>query len=81
MTEIRRIQIRRDSAQNWVSNNPTMHSGELGLNETNGRVKCGDGSTAWTGLLYLEDNELAALRSDYGDEISFTNGVTYGETN
>lgn len=71
MTEIRQIQIRRDTSANWVSANPILDSGELGLNEDNGRVKVGDGTSAWNTLLYLEDNELSALRSEYGDYSNF----------
>jgi hypothetical protein len=81
MSEIRRIQIRRDSAINWTTHNPTLRSGELGLNEDNGRVKIGDASTPWSGLMYLEDNQLSELRTEYGNEISFQNGVTWGENN
>jgi hypothetical protein len=71
VTEIRQIQIRRDTSANWVSANPILDSGELGLNEDNGRVKVGDGTSAWNTLLYLEDNELSALRSEYGDYSNF----------
>ena len=79
MSSVRRIQMRRDSDSDWQVADPTLRSGEIGLNETNGRVKMGDGSTAWNLLPYLEDNQLAAIRSDYGDEIAFAAGVTYGE--
>jgi hypothetical protein len=44
------IQIRRDSAANWASYNPTLASGELGYDTTNELVKVGDGSTAWVDL-------------------------------
>ena len=76
---VRRIQIRRDSDADWQSINPTLRSGELGFNETNGRIKVGDGSTAWNLLSYLEDNQLTSLRNEYGDEITFLQGVVYGE--
>lgn len=61
------LQIRRDTAANWTSNNPTLLTGELGFETdtfaSSGSVRCykfkvGDGSTAWTSLPYsqLGDN-------------------------
>ena len=78
---VRRIQVRRDSDTDWQTANPTLRSGEIGLNETNGRIKVGDGATAWNLLGYLEDSELASIRTDYGDEVAFAAGVAWGETN
>lgn len=46
------IQIRRDTASNWTSTNPTLASGELALETDTGKLKAGDGSTAWTSLAY-----------------------------
>lgn len=46
------IQIRRDTAGNWTSNNPTPAAGEWCLETDTGRTKLGDGSTAWTSLSY-----------------------------
>lgn len=46
------IQIRRDTASNWTSTNPTLASGELALETNTGKLKAGDGSTAWTSLSY-----------------------------
>ena len=42
------IQFRRDTAANWTSNNPTMASGEMGIETDTDKYKVGDGSTAWT---------------------------------
>lgn len=49
------IQVRRDTAANWTSANPTLAQGELGVETDTLKVKCGNGSTAWTGLSYLID--------------------------
>jgi hypothetical protein len=49
------IQIRRDTAANWTSANPTLAQGELGLETNTDKFKVGDGSTAWTSLGYLID--------------------------
>jgi hypothetical protein len=46
------IQIRRDTAANWTSANPTLAQGEMGYETDTGKLKFGDGSTAWTGLSY-----------------------------
>lgn len=49
----RRILIRRDTAANWTSANPTLSSGELGAESDTGKLKLGNGSTAWNSLAYL----------------------------
>lgn len=46
------IQIRRDTAANWTSTNPTLASGEIGFETDTNQLKVGSGSTAWTSLAY-----------------------------
>jgi len=48
------IQIRRDTAANWTSNNPTLAAGELGFETDTGKLKIGDGTTEWTSLDYID---------------------------
>lgn len=48
-----RIQVRRDTAANWATENPTLASGEFGFETDTNKLKCGDGSTAWSSLDYL----------------------------
>jgi hypothetical protein len=48
------IQIRRDTAANWTSSNPTLAQGELGLETDTSQLKAGDGTTAWTSLGYYD---------------------------
>ena len=55
-----RIQIRRDTAANWTSANPTLTQGELGVETDTQKLKIGDGSTAWSSLGYLVDTGGAA---------------------
>ena len=50
-----RIQVRRDAAADWTSANPTLSEGEIGFETDTGKVKVGDGTTAWTALDYLSD--------------------------
>lgn len=47
------IQIRRDTAANWTSNNPTLASGEMGKETDTNKYKWGDGTTAWNSLAYF----------------------------
>jgi hypothetical protein len=56
------IQLRRDSATNWTNNNPTLRAGEVGVDLTTGKIKVGDGSTAWTTLTYFT-GDLSSLGS------------------
>lgn len=46
------IQIRRDTAANWTSNDPVLAVGEMGFETDDKGMKIGDGSTAWTSLAY-----------------------------
>lgn len=46
------IQIRRDTAGNWTSENPTPYQGEWCLETDSEYTKLGDGSTAWNNLRY-----------------------------
>ena len=48
----RKIQVRRDTAANWTTENPTLAQGEIGLETDTGKGKIGDGSTAWASLAY-----------------------------
>jgi hypothetical protein len=46
------IKLRRDTAANWTSVNPTLASGEPGLETDTLKIKYGNGSTAWNSLSY-----------------------------
>jgi hypothetical protein len=47
-----KIQIRRDTAANWTSTNPTLASGEIGFETNTNKLKIGNGSTVWASLAY-----------------------------
>lgn len=49
------IQVRRDTAANWTSVNPTLAAGEIGFETNTGKFKIGDGSSTWTALTYGAD--------------------------
>jgi len=46
------LQVRRGSASQWTSANPTLAAGEFGFESDTGKIKVGTGSTAWTSLAY-----------------------------
>lgn len=47
-----RLQVRRGTASTWTNTNPTLYAGEIGFETDTGRIKIGDGTTAWTSLDY-----------------------------
>jgi hypothetical protein len=68
------IKVRRDSAADWTSTNPTLAEGEHGYETDTGKFKIGTGSTAWTSLVYAEPKVTAskALASDTNGYVSAT---------
>lgn len=44
------IQLRRDIASNWQTQNPTLRSGEVGFESDTRKIKIGDGTTPWEDL-------------------------------
>jgi len=60
---VSRIKNKYDSAARWKSVNPVLLEGEFGIDEY-GRVKAGDGTTAWNSLPYvMESFRLDPVRS------------------
>ena len=49
-----KIQLRRDTAADWTSTNPTLAAGEFGWESDTNRFKIGDGSAAWNSLGYAD---------------------------
>ncbi len=43
-----RIQLRRDTAANWVSSNPVLRQGEIGIETDTLLMKLGNGTNTWT---------------------------------
>jgi len=52
-TTRQRIQLRRDTAAAWTAANPVLLAGELGLESNTGKLKVGNGSSAWSALTYI----------------------------
>ncbi len=73
------IQIRKDTAGNWTSNNPTPAAGEWCLETDTKYIKIGDGSTAWTSLNYKIRNMTVTTYTTNGaialtDKLALLNG-------
>ena len=49
-----RIKLRRGTAVQWASSNPTLSLGEFGFEYNTNRFKIGDGNTDWNTLPYNE---------------------------
>lgn len=52
MPQLNPIRVRRDTAANWTATNPTLNSGEPGLETDTNKLKFGDGATTWNALSY-----------------------------
>jgi hypothetical protein len=61
------IQLRRDTAADWTSANPTLAEGEVGYETDTGDFKIGDGATAWSSLSYFSSGGGGLSDGDYGD--------------
>lgn len=53
MSVVTQIQIRRGTAAQWTSANPTLAAGEWGFETDTNKGKIGNGSTAWNSLAYI----------------------------
>ena len=74
------IKIRRDTALNWSSNNPTLKLGEIGYDMTNKRLKVGDGTTSWNSLSFIMPEIINDLTSGGSDKaLSAEQGKTLKE--
>ena len=70
------IQLRRDVAANWTFIDPTLALGELGAEIDTNKIKIGDGSTAWTSLVYLIDT-IPSFRA--GEDIASATAIDLTE--
>jgi len=43
-----RIQLRRDTSANWISSNPVLREGEMGIETDTLKIKLGNGTSTWT---------------------------------
>jgi hypothetical protein len=68
-----RVQLRRDTATDWTSENPTLAAGEPAVETDTGKFKLGDGATAWNSLAYATDSKRNLLQPN--SAISVTPGT------
>jgi hypothetical protein len=72
MAVVTQIQIRRGTASQWTSTNPTLAAGELGLETDTLLMKAGNGSTAWTSLAYINQYALPVLLQNQQTGTTYT---------
>lgn len=78
-----KIQLRRDTAANWSDNNPTPSAGEPCFETDTGKLKIGDGITAYNSLPYQGGTLDTAVTIDTAQTISglktFTNDINIAQ--
>tara|TARA_R110002153_G_scaffold148963_3_gene300355 strand:- start:17697 stop:19031 length:1335 start_codon:yes stop_codon:yes gene_type:complete len=73
------IQLRRGTASQWTSTNPTLAAGEIALETDTNKIKLGDGSTAWTSLAYAAFGDITGVDITAGDGLDISqSGTTAG---
>ncbi len=72
-----RIQLRRDTAANWVSANPVLRPGEIGIETDTLKFKIGNGST-WTATTSYANVTPSGLTNSLGDYILVADQGTPG---
>ena len=73
------LQVRRGSASQWTSANPTLAAGEFGFESDTGKFKIGTGSAVWTSLAYasLTSSDIPELSQDAIDSaLTAGTGIT-----
>jgi hypothetical protein len=72
-----RIKLRRDTAANWLEQNPILALGEPGMETDTRMMKMGDGATRWADLKYAVTGDLQVTDSTiHGDTgVSLSSGI------
>ena len=66
MAVVTQIQVRRGTASQWTSANPTLAAGEWGLETDTLKTKIGNGATAWTSLAYQGAGTVTSITAGTG---------------
>jgi hypothetical protein len=84
MPVINLIQLRRGTAAQWVTANPTLAAGEAGFETDTGKFKLGNGTENWATLRYaggggsISVSETSPEDPEQGNLwFNSTNGITY----
>ena len=73
------IQHKRGTAADWMSADPTLAAGQVGVETDTGKFKFGDGSTAWSALSYFEPAaEAVAAWTFQGENYGYSSGGNDG---
>lgn len=76
MPVVTQIQVRRGTASQWTSTNPTLAAGEFGFETDTNKLKCGNGSTAWNSLSYINnDGDITGVTAGTGLSGGGTSGT------
>jgi len=76
MAVVTQIQVRRGTASQWTSTNPTLSAGEFGFETDTLKLKCGNGSTAWNSLAYTgNDGDITGVTAGTGISGGGTSGT------
>ncbi len=74
------VQLRRGTTSQWSTANPTLASGEVGVDTSLTKFKVGNGSTAWNSLGYATltfQGAYAGGTTYYPNDVATYNGSTY----
>lgn len=76
MAVVTQIQVRRGTASQWTSTNPILAAGEFGFETDTNKLKCGNGSTAWNSLTYINnDGDITGVTAGTGLSGGGTSGT------
>jgi hypothetical protein len=76
MSVVTQIQVRRGTASQWTSSNPTLAAGEFGFETDTNKLKCGNGATVWNSLAYLNnDGDITGVTAGTGISGGGTSGT------
>ena len=66
------MQIRHDSAEDWLSRNPVLAEGEYGLESNTFLIKVGDGVRDWAHLPYLNKLDASYFKQETDGSLTFS---------
>lgn len=76
MAVVTQIQIRRGTASQWTSTNPVLAAGEFGFETDTNKLKCGNGTTTWNSLTYINnDGDITGVTAGTGLSGGGTSGT------
>ena len=75
MAVVTQIQVRRGTAAQWTSANTILAAGEWGYETDTGKVKIGNGATAWNSLGYTGAGDIEGVTAGTGLSGGGTSGT------